>query len=170
MRLLQAVPGSVLWLLEDNDEAVANLRREAAARGATPNRLIFAPRLEPGLHLARQRLADLFLDTLPYNAHTTASDALWVGVAVLTCIGRGFPGRVAASLNTAIGMPEMITENLDDYEKLALALAKDAGRLAALKQKLEANRLTTPLFDSSRFTRNLEAAYEKMRDNFLSKA
>ena len=169
MRLLNAVPGSVLWLLQDNDEAVANLRAHAAARGVAENRLIFAPRVEPGLHLARQRLADLFLDTLPYNAHTTASDALWLGLPVLTCLGGGFPGRVAASLNTAIGVPELIAENLDAYEKLALALAQEPARLAALRQKLDANRLTTPLFDSGRFTRNLEAAYEKMREAFLKK-
>ena len=169
MRLLKAVPGSVLWLIEDNREAVANLRREAAARGVEQSRLIFAPRVDPAAHLARQRLADLFLDTLPYNAHTTGSDALWMGVPVLTCMGTGFAARVAASLNRAIGMPEMITDTLEDYEGLALALAQGPARLAALKQKLEANRLTTPLFDSTRFTRNLEVAYETMRDNFLKR-
>jgi predicted O-linked N-acetylglucosamine transferase (SPINDLY family) len=170
MRLLKAVPGSVLWLIHDNDEAAGNLIREAAARGVAQSRLIFAPRVDPAMHLSRQRLGDLFLDTLPYNAHTTASDALWLGLPVLTCIGAGFPGRVAASLLTAIGMEELITDNLQDYETLALALANDPARLAALKQKLEANRLTTPLFDSSRFTRNLEAAYEQMRDAFLKTA
>ena len=168
MRLLKAVPGSVLWLIDDNDEAVGNLRRNAGERGVAENRLVFAPRVDPDSHLARHHLADLFLDTLPYNAHTTASDALWLGLPVLTCIGNGFPGRVAASLLTAIAMPELITDNLDDYERLALALATDPARLAAAKQKLEANRLTTPLFDSTRFTRNLEAAYERMRAEYLS--
>ena len=113
-------------------------------------------------------MADLFLDTLPYNAHTTASDALWTGVPLVTCCGEGFAGRVAASLLTAIGLAELITENLTDYENLALALARDPARLASLKQKLEQNRLTAPLFDTARFTSNLEAAYEKMRDAFLA--
>jgi len=169
MRLLKAVPGSVLWLIEDNEEAAANLRRAAAARGVDESRLVFAPRVASESHLARHRLADLFLDTLPYNAHTTASDALWTGVPLVTATGEGFSGRVAASLLTAIGLPELITENLQDYENLALALARNPARLAALKQKLDANRLTAPLFDTARFTRNLEAAYEKMRDAFLAR-
>jgi len=168
MRLLMAVPGSVLWLIEDNKEAAANLRGHAAARGVEESRLVFAPRLSLELHLARQRLADLFLDTSPYNAHTTASDALWTGVPLVTATGAGFAGRVAASLLTAIGLPELITENLGDYEKLALALARHPARLAGLKQKLEEDRLTTALFDTDRFTRNLEAAYEKMREAFLA--
>jgi predicted O-linked N-acetylglucosamine transferase (SPINDLY family) len=156
------VPGSVLWLLQDSGEAAGNLLREAAMRGVAADRLVFAPRVSPEDHLARHRLADLFLDTLPYNAHTTASDALWVGMPLVTCKGRSFHGRVAASILAAIGLAELIAENLDDYEKLALALATDAPRLAALKRKLEENRKTTPLFDTARFTRNLEAAYEKM--------
>jgi predicted O-linked N-acetylglucosamine transferase (SPINDLY family) len=133
----------------------------------SPERLIFAPRVTPEDHLARHRLAGLFLDTLPYGAHTTASDALGCGVPVVTCLGAGFPGRVAASILTAIGLPELITQNAADYESLALALASDAPRLAALKQKLEANRKTTALFDTARFTRNMEAAFERMRDDFL---
>ena len=168
MRLLKSVPGSVLWLIEDNEEAVANLRRAAASRGVAEKRLVFAPRMASESHLARHRLANLFLDTLPYNAHTTASDALWTGVPLVTCCGEGFAGRVAASLLTAIGLAELITENLTDYENLALALARDPARLASLKQKLEQNRLTAPLFDTARFTSNLEAAYEKMRDAFLA--
>jgi protein O-GlcNAc transferase len=169
MRLLKSVPGSVLWLIEDNQEAAANLRRAAAARGMAEIRLVFAPRVASEAHLARHRLADLFLDTLPYNAHTTASDALWTGVPLITVLGEGFAGRVAASLLSAVGLPELIAENLDDYEKLALALARDPASLAGLKKKLEANRLIAPLFDTARFTRNLEAAYEKMRDAFLAR-
>jgi predicted O-linked N-acetylglucosamine transferase (SPINDLY family) len=170
MRLLHSVPGSVLWLMQDNPEAAANLRRHAAARGVAPERLVFAPRVTPEEHLARHRLAGLFLDTLPYGAHTTASDALWCGVPVVTCLGAGFPGRVAASILHAIGLPELITHNAADYESLALALASDAPRLAALKQKLEASRKTTALFDTARFTKNMEAAFEMMRDGFLKKA
>jgi predicted O-linked N-acetylglucosamine transferase (SPINDLY family) len=167
MRLLLAVPGSVLWLLQDSDEAAANLRREAAARGVAQERLIVAPRVSPEEHLARHRLADLFLDTLPYNAHTGASDALWVGVPLVTLKGESFHGRVAASILSAIGLPELITENPADYERLALALASDGARLAALREKLGANRKTAPLFDTARFTRNLEAAYEMMGQDFL---
>ena len=168
MRLLQAVPGSVLWLLQDSDEAAANLRQEAEARGVAPARLIFAPRVSPEEHLARHRLADLFLDTLPYNAHTGASDALWVGVPLVTLKGESFHGRVAASILSAIGLPELVAETLTDYESLALSLANDGARLAALREKLEANRKTAPLFDTARFTRNLEAAYEKMGEKFLA--
>ena len=169
MRLLKAVPDSVLWLLQDNPQAAANLRREAAARGIDPQRLVFAPRVAPEEHLARHRLAGLFLDTLPCGAHTTASDALWCGLPVVTCLGAGFSGRVAASILTAIGLPELITQNATDYESLALALASDAPRLAALKEKIAANRKTTALFDTARFTRNMEAAFEKMRVEFLKK-
>jgi protein O-GlcNAc transferase len=167
MRLLKAVPDSVLWLVQDNPEAAANLRRHAAARGVAPQRLVFAPRVSSEDHLARHRLAGLFLDTLPYGAHTTASDALWCGVPVVTAKGAGFPGRVAASILHAIGLPELITQNAADYESLALALATDAPRLAALKQKLEASRKATALFDTARFTKNMEAAFEMMRDGFL---
>ena len=170
MRLLKAVPDSVLWLLQDSAEAADNLRQEAAARGVAASRLVFAPRVTPEEHLARHRLADLFVDTLQYNAHTTASDALWVGVPLVTCMGEYFPARVAASILTAIALPELITRNLDDYEKLALALARDPARLAALRGKLETNRKTTPLFDTARFTRNLEAGYEEMRDELLGRA
>ena len=126
----------MLWLLEGNAAAPRNLRREAAARGVAPERLVFAPRIEAADHLARHRLADLFLDTLPYNAHTTASDALWAGLPVLTCLGTTFAGRVAASLLQAIGLPELITHSLDEYEALALQLARDETRLFELKRKL----------------------------------
>src|SRR4029077_5692522 len=125
MRILKRVDGSVLWLLEDNGAVAINLRKEAARRDVNPGRLFFAKRVAPAEHLARHRLADLFLDTLPYGAHTTASDALWMGLPVLTCLGDMFPGRVAASLNHAIGMPEMTTHSLAEYETVALKLARD---------------------------------------------
>jgi predicted O-linked N-acetylglucosamine transferase (SPINDLY family) len=164
MRLLGAVPGSVLWLNVSNATAVANLRREAdswLAGGAA--RLVFAPSVPTNQeHLARFAIADLFLDTLPYNAHTLASDALWGGCPVLTCTGRAFPGRVAGSLLRAVGLPELTTHSLADYEALALQLARDPLRLRAIRDKLQANRLTTALFDSQRFTRHLESAFETM--------
>ena len=162
MRLLSGVEGSVLWLLEDNPFAAENLRREAAARGVNPDRLIFAPRTTPEKHLARQPLADLFLDTLLYNAHTTASDALWVGLPVITTPGTTFPGRVAASLLTAVGLPELIAPSLDDYQRLALRLARDTEALSALKVKVRSHRQSFPLFDTKRFMRHLEAALVQM--------
>ncbi|MFO0995854.1 MAG: tetratricopeptide repeat protein [Alphaproteobacteria bacterium] len=162
MRLLKAVPGSVLWQLRDNDLVVGNLRREATARGVDPDRLVFAPRVPLADHLARHRLADLFIDTLPYNAHTTASDALWAGLPLVTCAGRSFQARVAGSLLKAIGLPELITDSLEAYEALALRLATNPRELAAIREKLARNRLTTPLFDTDRFRRHLEAAYREM--------
>ena len=162
MRLLAKVPGSVLWLFEDNAGATANLRAAALARGIDPQRLIFAPRMPLEKHLARHRLADLFLDTLPYNAHTTASDALWVGLPLVTCKGDSFPGRVAASLLNAIGLPELAADSLDAYEALALRLAHDASLLQSFRDKLQQNRLTHPLFDADRFRRNIEATYTQM--------
>jgi protein O-GlcNAc transferase len=162
MRLLQRVEGSVLWLLQDNEAAGRNLRAEAARRGIAPERLAFAPRVPLTDHLARHRLADLVLDTLPYNAHTTASDALWTGLPVLTCSGESFAGRVAGSLLHAVGLPELITETLEDYEGLALALARDCERLGAIKAKLARNRDNFPLFDTKRLCRHIESAYETM--------
>ncbi|MBB5054693.1 putative O-linked N-acetylglucosamine transferase (SPINDLY family) [Afipia massiliensis] len=162
MRILERVPGSVLWLLEDNATASANLRKEAAARSIDPKRLVFAPRMPPDEHLARHRCADLFLDTLPYNAHTTASDALWAGLPLLTCRGDTFAGRVAASLLKTIDLPELVTSSQADYEQRAIELATQPDRLKALRQKLADNRLTTPLFDTVRFTRHLEQAYTAM--------
>ena len=161
-RILNAVPGSVLWLIEDNPAAVANLRRNASAFDLDPARLVFAPRIAPDEHLARHKLADLFLDTLPYNAHTTGSDSLWVGVPLVTCPGESFPARVAASLLRAVDLPELIAPTLDDYEALAIALAHDPTRLQALKDKLERTRGIAPLFDTDAFTRNIEAAYMRM--------
>jgi protein O-GlcNAc transferase len=169
MRLLRAVEGSVLWLSEANPLAADNLRKQAANQGVGPERLVFAKRLpDLGDHLARQTLADLFLDTLPYNAHATASDALWVGLPVLTRIGEAFPGRVAASLLNAINLPELITASSDEYERLAVDLAMHPERLAAIRQKLAANRLASPLFDTARFTRHIEAAYIAMYERYTS--
>jgi protein O-GlcNAc transferase len=162
MRLLQVVEGSVLWLLEDNDTASRNLRREAELRGVRGHRLRFAPKMKPEDHLARHRLADLFLDTLPYAAHTTASDALWMGLPVVACAGNAFAGRVPASLLAAAGVPELVTRTLPDYEALALKLAREPAALAALKQKLDVSRATAPLFNTVRFTQALEAAYVNM--------
>ena len=162
MRILKQVGGSVLWLLADHPATVDNLRKEAAARGVDPKRLVFAKRLPPAEHLARHRAADLFLDTLPYNAHTTACDALWAGLPVLTRIGETFAGRVAASVLGAVGLDEMITKTAAAYEGLAVALATDPARLAAIRERLAQNRLTTPLFDTRLFTRHMEAAFIAM--------
>lgn len=159
MRILAQVEGSVLWLRQSGGGADANLRRAAARHGVDPARLVFAPRLELAEHLARHACADLFLDTAPYNAHSTACDALWAGLPVLTCRGTAFAGRVAASLLTAVGLPELITETSEDYEALALALARDPARLAALGVRLAAGRATAPLFDTVRFARELEALF-----------
>jgi predicted O-linked N-acetylglucosamine transferase (SPINDLY family) len=162
MRLLVRVEGSVLWLIEGNPAAVRNLRAEAEKRGIAGSRLVFAPHMNLPEHLARHRVADLFLDTLPCNAHTTASDALWAGLPVLTCLGETFAGRVAASLLGAVGLPELVTESPGAYEARALQLATDSGTLAALRQRLAASRLTAPLFDTGLFTRHIEAAYAAM--------
>ncbi|MEI9806134.1 MAG: tetratricopeptide repeat protein [Pseudolabrys sp.] len=162
MRLLSQIENSVLWLLKDNDGAERNLRHEAERRGVDPARLVFAGRMMPDEHLARHALADVFLDTLPCNAHTTASDALWAGLPVLTCTGTIFAGRVAASLLNAAGMPELIAGNLADYEALALKLARDPALLSATKAKLARNRGTCALFDTERFARNIEAAFVTM--------
>ena len=163
MRLLTAVPGSVLWLRADNNSARANLQREATARGVAPQRLVFAERVDSNSdHLARHRVADLFIDTLPYNAHITASNALWVGLPVLTCTGRSFAARVAGSLLHAIGLPELVTGSLPEYEALALRLATCPAELRALRDRLAYNRSTHPLFDTPRWTRHLEAAFQEM--------
>jgi protein O-GlcNAc transferase len=159
MRLLRAIPASVLWILCEDAYATHNLRREALARGVAPERLVFAPRMEVNKHLARLQVADLFLDTLPYNAHATAADALWAGLPLLTCLGNSYASRVAASLLHALGLPELVTNSLAEYEALAVALARDPERLAAIRTTLEHNRHTEPLFDTPRFTRNLETAY-----------
>src|SRR6202043_3759860 len=145
-----------LWLLEANELVKGNLRSEAEKRGVDSCRLIFAPIVPSAEHLGRHRHADLFLDTLPCNAHTTASDALWAGLPVLTCSGDTFAGRVAGSLLTAIGMPELITESLEEYERTALALARDPQRSIALRHKLEMNRDASALFDLPKCTLHIE--------------
>ena len=167
-RLLKAVDGSVLWLPEYFPAEPGNLKREAAARGIDPARLVFAKLVAtPEEYLARLPLADLFLDTLPYNAHTTASDALWMGVPVLTRVGTTFAGRVAASVLTAIGLPELITQSAAEYEATALRLARDPAELAAIRTKLSKNRADHPLFDTRRYCRNLEAAYVVMWNRYM---
>lgn len=161
MRLLTRIDGSVLWLMRANDRVEANLAKEAVRRGVDPSRLVFAPRVPLPEHLARHRLADLFVDTFNFNAHTTASDALWAGLPVLTKLGENFAARVAGSLLTAVGLPEMITQTAEDYEGLAVALATEPARLAAIRAKLAAQRPTAPLFDSALFTRHLEEGYRR---------
>ncbi len=162
MRLLRDVPGSTLWLKDYGESSAQILRREAVARGIAPQRLVFARNAPLEKHLARHALADLFLDTLPYGAHATAADALWTGLPVLTRLGNVFAGRVAASLLTAAGLPELITRTAQEYEATALSLARDPERLKTIREKLAANRATAPLFDITAFTRNLESAYEAM--------
>jgi protein O-GlcNAc transferase len=165
MRLLSRVDDSVLWLSAGNAVVSANLRSEAERRGVDPERLVFAPRVPANEdHLARQRLADLFLDTSPYNAHTSASDALWAGLPVVTCLGQAFAGRVAASMLHAIGMSELVTTSLDAYEALAFKLATEPALLGAVKAKLAARRDTHALFDTARFCRGIETAYAMMHE------
>jgi predicted O-linked N-acetylglucosamine transferase (SPINDLY family) len=162
MYVLHNVRGSVLWLLEDNTFASTNLRRAAVAQGISGERLVFAKRVPPSEHLARHRLSDLSLDTLPYNAHTTACDALWAGVPVVTQIGSTFAGRVCASLLNAIGLPELITKTRDEYLRLAIGLATQPTRLEEIKSKLEQRRLSMPLFDAVSYVKQLERAYEEI--------
>ena len=166
MRILKQVNGSVLWLLPSNEKAANNLRREARARGVAAERLVYATVMPPHDHLARHRAADLFLDTLPYNAHTTASDALWSGLPVLTCLGETFASRVAASLLYAIGLPELITRTGEEYEAQAIDLANSPEKLKQIRLKLSRNRLTMPLFDTKSFTKHIEGAYTMMSDRY----
>lgn len=169
MSLLRQVEGSVLWLRAYNPTAVANLRREAKQRGVAPERLVFAPSTPlVADHLARQRLADLFLDTLPYNAHATASDALWAGLPVVTCVGAAFAGRVAASQIRAAGLPDLVTHSLAEYEALALKIAREPDLLKALKARLTGDPAALALFDTARLTRHLEAAYTTMWERACS--
>ena len=167
MRILSLTRDSVLWLLADNLIARENLIKEAVIRGIQSSRLVFADRLPNSEHLARHNLADLFLDTLPYNAHTTCSDSLWAGLPVLTLMGHTFPGRVSASLLSALGLPELITKTQDEYEALAVELAKNPHNLAEIKFKLANNRFTFPLFSTPLFIKNLEAVYIKMHERYL---
>ena len=162
--LLEALPQAVLWLLEWNTQSRENLTREAAARGIAPDRLVWAPRKAPADHMARMQLADLFIDTWPCNAHTTASDALWAGVPVVTFAGRTFASRVAASLVHAVGLPEQACDGIEHYARTVVELAHDPARRQALRDHLVAARLTSPLFDSQRFTRDFEALLLRMMD------
>jgi protein O-GlcNAc transferase len=167
MRLLGKVEGSVLWLFKSSNMAQHNLRKEAQARGVDPSRLVFAEMAPQPEHLKRQKLADLFLDTFNYNAHTTASDALWAGLPVVTKMGQGFAARVAGSLLKAVGMPELIAETERHYEALIFDLATNSSKLANARAKLAANRLTEPLFNSELYTRHLENGYQQAYQNHL---
>ncbi|HEX3844517.1 MAG TPA: tetratricopeptide repeat protein [Steroidobacteraceae bacterium] len=166
MRILTKVPGSVLYVLGDNAARESNLRREAHARGVAADRVVFGGRLPPPEYLARYRAADLFLDTLPYNAGTTASDALWAGLPVLTCMGQAFASRVGASLLRAVGLPELITATSEEYEALAVELASNPRRLAGIRAKLTGGLRTARLFDTAASARHLEAAYERMYERY----
>ena len=166
MRILNAVEDSVLWLFQDNPWVVDQLKSEAFNHGIKASRLVFAERMPLSEHLARHHQADLFLDTLPYNAHTTASDALWAGLPVLTLMGRSFASRVAGSLLNAVGLPELIANTQEEYELLAIDLAMNPRKLEAIKLKLEDNRLIAPLFDTPLFTKNIESAYIKMYERY----
>jgi predicted O-linked N-acetylglucosamine transferase (SPINDLY family) len=162
MRILERVPGSVLWLLGHAEPVRDNLRREAAARGIEPARLVFAARRPYADYLSAFGLADLYLDTVPFNAGTTASDVLWAGLPLLTCSGRAFAARMAGSLLRSAGLPELITHDLAGYEVRAVELALQPARLETLRRRLQVNRLSRPLFDTARFCRHLEAAYAHM--------
>ena len=166
MRILKAVEGSVLWLLESNPTAAKNLQKEAESQGVDGKRLIFAKRMPLSEHLARHRLADLFLDTLPYNAHTTASDALWAGLPVLTCLGESFASRVSASLLRAVDLPELVVASQSDYEARAIELASNRAQLLEINSKLENNKSTAALFDTGLFAKHIESAYKLMYDKY----
>ena len=166
MGLLREIPGSVLWLLDTGAQVQANLRREALARGVSSDRLVFSPAVPHAQHLGRLALADLFLDTFAVNAHTTASDALWAGLPVLTVAGRQFAARVAGSLVQAAGVPELMVRSAQDYAELALRLARDPSRLHALRSRLAARRATCPLFDTAGYTRRLEHALAEMHRRY----
>jgi protein O-GlcNAc transferase len=161
VRILMQVKGSVLWLRSSNTWAEENLLKQFKRHGVDPSRLIFAGRAPMDEHLGRQKLADLFIDTFNYNAHTTASEALWAGLPVITKAGKGFSARAAASLLTAIGLPELITATAEDYEELILYVARNPEYLAQIRKKLSNQRLSTPLFNSELYTRHLENGYEQ---------
>jgi predicted O-linked N-acetylglucosamine transferase (SPINDLY family) len=168
MRILHQVPNGVLWLMCVNAEMEVNLKREAVARGIAANRIIPAAKIAKARHLARQRLADLFLDTRYYTSHTTGSDALWGGLPVLTCPGETFAARVTASLLMAAGLPEMIVPSFEEYERRAVHLATHPAELRAIRDKWAAQRSTCALFDTERFVRNLERAYRLIWENHLA--
>jgi protein O-GlcNAc transferase len=168
MRILRDIDDSVLWLLDSHSHWAVTLRKAAYAHGVAPERLIFAPMVPPDDHLGRIELADLFLDSMPCNAHTTASDALWAGVPMITCRGTSFPGRVATSLLYTIGLPELVTSNIEEYEALAIKLAREPNTLESIRKKLISNRWTSPLFDVSRYRENIESAYVQMVETWRS--
>ena len=168
MRLLTLVPGSVLWLRHDTDDSRSNLVKEAQTRGVAADRLVFARRVDLDVHLARHRLADLFLDTFPCGVQTTASHALWAALPLLTILGETFVSRTTASILQAAGLPELVVNSLADYETLALSLARNPERLDALRRKLLANRATAPLFDGERYRRHVEQAYLQMMERHRS--
>jgi predicted O-linked N-acetylglucosamine transferase (SPINDLY family) len=166
MRILKAVEDSVLWLLEDNHNTAKNLKKEAMKFGINEDRLVFAKRIPVEEYLNSIKQADLFIDTLPYNAHTTASDALRMGLPVLTCIGHSFASRVAASVINAVNLPELITTTQEQYESLAIELATNPEKLKIIKDKLVNNLPTAPLYDTPLFTRHLESAYLTMYERY----
>jgi len=166
MRILKAVEGSVLWLFQENPWVVRNLKKEAKNFGVNPDRLVFAGRMPLSEHLARYRQANLFLDTLPYNAHTTASDALWAGLPVLSLMGSTFASRVAASLLNAMDLPELVTNTQQQYESLAIELAINPQKLSDIKLRLIKSLISAPLFNTPRFTKNLETAYQKIYEMY----
>ena len=167
MSILKQVQHSVLWLFDGGQSARANLSREARDRGVDPGRLIFAKKVKKSEHLSRIQLADLSLDTRIVNGHTTTSDSLWAGVPVITLQGSHFASRVSSSLLHAIGLSELVTDRLEEYEKLAVQLGSRSSELKAVRQKLNFNRLRKPLFDTARFTKNLERAYCEMWRIFM---
>jgi predicted O-linked N-acetylglucosamine transferase (SPINDLY family) len=168
MRILKSVEGSVLWLFVDNAVAIANLRKEAERRGVSADRIIIADRLPMPEHLARHKLADLFLDTLPYTAHTTCSDALWAGLPVLTLIGESYPARVSAAILNSMGLPDLITNTQEEYEFKAIEFGNDADKLWEIRERLSKNKLTSPVYDVKKMTKSVEAAYEAMYDRYCN--
>jgi len=162
MRILQQVPGSILWLLADNDTARDNMRAAATAQGVAPERLFFAPRVSPAEYLARFQLVDLMLDTFPFNAGTTASDALWMGTPMVTRAGRTYISRMAGSLLNAVGLPDLVTENLADYEQLAVTLGRQPQRVASVRRYLAEHGRSSPLFDLPQIVRDIEAQFEHL--------
>ena len=166
IRIFKGVEGSILWLFEDNTWAAENLKKEVERRGVDSTRIVFAKRMPLQEHLARHRQANLFLDTLPCNAHTTASDALWTGLPVLTLMGESFASRVAASLLQAIELPELIAATLEEYEALAIEFGTNPQKLDAIKQRLLDKQLSAPLFDTPLFAKHLEAAYTQMMERY----
>ena len=169
MHLLERVKKSVLWILSENINISKNLKKEATIRGIDSNRIVFAERIKMNEHLARQKVADLFIDTFPYTGHTTASDALWVGLPVLTRIGKSFASRVSASLLNAIDLSELVTNSEKEYEDLAIELAINSPKLKEIKNKLKNNKNTKPLFNTQVFARNIEKAYSLMYERYLKK-